>query len=394
MSAALKVELVTDDVRLEALEGEWTKLLERSVTDEVTLSPTWLLAWWRVFGPLDGRVLRVAAFFDGPRLVGLAPLLLRRHRYRSAIPFRRLELLGSGEPEADEIGSDYLSIVAERGAEQAVAAAFADALAQGTFGAWDELSLDALNGHGAFPVLLGQALRAQGWQVRSEVLNASFHVPLPSTWEAYLEALPSTRRYMVRRSLRDFESWAKEDARLVHATTREDLEKGKEILIKLHGDRWAHAGKPGVFSSRRFREFHDAVMPKLFEAGALDLVSLVVRGEPLSIAYNLLWRGKVQFYQSGRAVEVPKGIRPGIVIHAYAIRDAIAAGFKEYDFLPGTSRYKMTLGLSARPILRMRAVRPSAVETARRATELVIDQLRSIRASVRGPVAKPAPEAA
>ena len=42
-------------------------------------------------------------------------------------------------------------------------------------------------------------------------------------------------------------------------------------------------------------------------------------GAPIAALYNFIWEGKVSFYQSGRKVDVPKNIRPGIVIHAYAI---------------------------------------------------------------------------
>ena len=76
-------------------------------------SPLWLLTWWGVFG--DGRRLRVWTFWRGDELVGVAPLCLRRHWYPPGIPYRRLELLGSGEDEADEICSDYLGVVAAPG---------------------------------------------------------------------------------------------------------------------------------------------------------------------------------------------------------------------------------------------------------------------------------------
>src|SRR5262245_42779657 len=100
-------ETIEDVGGLARLAPEWSDLLARSDTDEATLSPLWLEPWWRLFG--DGnRGLRAFAFRDRGRLVGLAPLCSRVHWYRPGIPFRRLELVGSGEDEADEICSDYL----------------------------------------------------------------------------------------------------------------------------------------------------------------------------------------------------------------------------------------------------------------------------------------------
>ena len=75
-AAALRLEIVTVPERLEALRSDWAMLLARSASNEPMLSPTWLLPWWQVYG--HDRQLRVGLFFDGDRVVGLAPLLRRR----------------------------------------------------------------------------------------------------------------------------------------------------------------------------------------------------------------------------------------------------------------------------------------------------------------------------
>ena len=118
---SLACTVLTSLDEADALRPAWTDLLERSERNELTQSPEWLLTWWRIFGGLQGRQLRLGLFHDGDRLVGLAPLLRRRHWYRGWLPFRRLELLASGEPTADGIYSNHLGIIAERGAEATVA---------------------------------------------------------------------------------------------------------------------------------------------------------------------------------------------------------------------------------------------------------------------------------
>src|SRR5262249_46954557 len=148
-----------------------------------------------------------AAFTDGERLVGLAPLLARQV-YPMGIPFRRLELLGSGEPEEDEICSEYIGIIAEHGAEHDVAAAFASALVGGPFGEWDELVVPSMAGDGAMPGLLLEAFRGEGISAESSPSGDCSYAPLPKSWDDYLAALPSSGRYVVRRSLRDFEAWS------------------------------------------------------------------------------------------------------------------------------------------------------------------------------------------
>src|SRR2546428_694094 len=87
--------------------------------------------------------------------------------------------------------------------------------------------------------------------------------------------------------------------------------------------RGGSGGAGGVFASARFTRFHDLVMPKLLSdprEGGLDLTWLSVRGRPIAIAYNVTYGDRVFFYQSGRALDLPKGVRPGIALHALAIR--------------------------------------------------------------------------
>src|SRR5262249_9758253 len=115
------VKIVSDIEELAAYRRRWASLLERSACNRPTMSPTWLLSWWRVFGDGDRRRLAAIVVLDGDRLVGLAPLCIRRHWYPPGIPFRRVELLASGEPEEDAICSEYLGVIAERGQEADVA---------------------------------------------------------------------------------------------------------------------------------------------------------------------------------------------------------------------------------------------------------------------------------
>lgn len=354
--------IVSDPRQLEALAGPWSELLERSGSNEIMLSPAWLLPWWRRFGDEGGRELRVGVLRHGDALAGLVPLLARWHWYSLGIPFRRLELLGTGERERDEVCSEYLNVIARRGAEEEVTASLAEALASGVFGPWDELVLGAMDGTSALPELLARELRKGEAQATIEEIGAARYIQLPATWAAYLDALPSASRYLVTRSLRDFARWAGDGLELRQATSRLDLGEGRRALLALHSSRW---GDGGAFASPRFDAFHGDVMPALLDRGALDLSWICARGEPVAALYNLRWDGRVYCYQSGRRLDLPRSIRPGIVMHAHGIRRSIEAGMREYDFLGGTAQYKRKLAQATRPLVRLRAVRRRLRETAR-----------------------------
>jgi CelD/BcsL family acetyltransferase involved in cellulose biosynthesis len=364
MGTALSVSTLREVAELERLRKEWEQLLARSSGLHPSLTPTWLLTWWRVFGPRNGRRLRALVVRSGRELVGLLPLLERRHVYHRLVPMRRLELLASGEDREDEILSEYLGPIVATGREAEVAAALVETLATER-ATWQEMVFSALEAQAPAVQALEAALRARGFACESKIFGQCPFIPLPKRWEDYLAALSSDDRYMVKRSLRDFERWAGPTGQVVVVKTHEELQRGRKILHDLHETRWQAGGQDGVFASPVFRRFHDLVMPALLERGELDLRWLMAKGEPIAVSYSVIDDGRVFFYQGGRATAVPKGVRPGIVLHLYAIKDAIAAGRREYDFLAGDQRYKMQLSTATRPLTELRVTRPSLAEGAR-----------------------------
>jgi CelD/BcsL family acetyltransferase involved in cellulose biosynthesis len=212
---------------------------------------------------------------------------------------RFLEPLGADVDEGDGVCSDYLNVLAERGSEARVARALVRALVAGAFGGWHEVVLSAMDGGGVMPGLLSEALAEAGLRVSCDTTGAAPYVPLLATWDAYLKALSKKNRYSVTSALRRFEAWAEGTAELRRAGTPAELEEGKRVLQRLHGQRWREAGGTGAFAAPRFAAFHDAVMPRLLDGGALELAWLLVRGEPVAAAYDIVWNGKVLYYQCG-----------------------------------------------------------------------------------------------
>ena len=372
--------LIDDSARLHALSGDWKGLLERSSTNELSVHPAWMLPWWDVFGATDKRSLRSIAFFEGERMVGLAPLLARPHAYRLGIPFRRLEALASGEDEADESCSDYLGIIAERGSEGAVAAAFASALTSGALGEWDELVIPSMSGEGPLAALLRDELGSKGLLVSLDEISTSPYVALPKTWDEYLSSLKQSKRGQLRKALRAMEEWGGGLPAIEFVRSPDQLAKGREILRKLHLERWSTEGLgEGVYASAKYNAFQDCVMPRLLELGALDLGWMTVRGEPVAAFYNLRYDGRILHYQSGRKLDIPDDVRAGVTMHALLIKAAIEDGMREYDFLAGASQYKMALANNTRPLVTLRAARPSLVESARRATDAAAERAKRVR---------------
>ena len=72
----MRVEMIDDPRRFNDLRNDWTRLLENSPNDSLTVTWEWLSSWWQAYGA--ARHLRIIAIWDDNKLVGAAPLLARR----------------------------------------------------------------------------------------------------------------------------------------------------------------------------------------------------------------------------------------------------------------------------------------------------------------------------
>lgn len=389
-SMRLRSEVIDDAAGLVRLTAAWRGLLARASAPSPSKTPTWLLAWWRQFGGQGGRRLCTIAVHDTAtgELVGLIPLCLRTVMVRRVVPLRRLELLATGEDLADEICSDYTGAIVAAGCEAEVARAVGQLVVSGRLDGFDHLVMERMAGEDPFAAELAGALDRLGVPATLRDDGACPYVPLPASFDAYRQRLDRDARYVVTRSLRELEKWAGQaGVTRVVARTPAELAAGRAILHSLHGERWSGNGYAGVFASERFTRFHDEVMAALLDGrdGQLELQWLIVDGRPVVALYNIVYRGRVYFYQSGRKLDVPKAVKLGLAAHALALGAAIAEGHTEYDFLAGESQYKRQLALAKHALVTLTAAAPSVrARTAVAAATALNQGLRRARLELTG----------
>jgi CelD/BcsL family acetyltransferase involved in cellulose biosynthesis len=226
---------------------------------------------------------------------------------------------------------------------------------------------------------LDQALTRRGFEVSYGRRTAAPYIALPASFDAYLAQLKGGARAIVRKSVRDMEAWNGGPLTLHEVRDEASLDQGLAILDRLHGARWAEDGKPGVFASPLFKTFLAASSRELLAAGHLELLWLDSKDGPVAAVYNLIWDNKVFFYQSGRRMDLPGKLRPGSALHALAIRRAIAAGRREYDFMAGLQRYKLELATGQRELVDLHASAPSWRAQAQRRVAQATQALHSLR---------------
>ena len=267
---------------------------------------------------------------------------------------------------------EYIAPITERGAERDVVRSLARELSTGTFGEWDELVLPRMDGGSSVcPTLTRRrARRARGLRMRNAIRSAGVaaRIDLPKTFDPLRRSALALLRVATscavqcaisrrgrRRRTRDHKP---------AVTSPAELELGQSVLMSLEDERWQGEG---AFRSPRFHAFHEQVMPALLAAGSLQLLwplgaQRADRGHLQRRSPRL---GLFPIKAGRRVTDLPKGLRPGIIMHAHAIRRSIDAGLLRYDFLGGSARGAGQLAGSSRPLVLLRAVRPSVRESAR-----------------------------
>ena len=346
MGNELTVSVIDSIEGLASLRHEWNRLLDESRSAGICLRWEWLHTWWEVYGDC-GVALHVLRVQDGGRLVGIAPFFVQERKKFGFLRLRTLRFLGTGEPEWEEVASEYLDIVALGGYEEGVAQAVWAHLRRS--GSWDRLIFNDVLEDSLVMTTLRRMMMEERFSMSPEEVGVRYCVNLPQTWDAYLAALDSGAAKRLSYKRRKFERAGRVVEKPVNAEN--DLERAFDELVRLHTARWNARGRLGVFASPRFTAYHKQLARSLLPLGMLDIRLLSLDDVNIAVLYNFRYRGTEYFYQGGFDVAHAAKYSPGLLAHVYAIADSIQARLERYDFMKGGAvSYKTEFGCAEQPM--------------------------------------------
>ncbi len=307
-----------------ALEPEWRQLASVCAAATVFQTFEWNAAWWKHFGRLPGRRLRLVTFRSAEgALVGLAPLMTS---FWYATPLRRLSFLGTGT-------SDYLDVLAAPGWEREVAQSLYSYLESA--GGWQIADFQQLREGSLLRQYLPPA--DSRLHVRDVPGEACPFLPLPPTWDALLQGLGKKTRANVGYYDRALQKvYAVEIGPVTDVGV---LDEEMTRLFELHGRRWNQRWLPGVFAGKRVQAFHRDVARRLLGQGWLRLFTLHLDGETQASLYCFRYGDRLCYYQGGFEPTLAR-LSLGTVLTARAMQAAISEDCQVFDFLRGDEPYK------------------------------------------------------
>ena len=172
----------------------------------------------------------------------------------------------------------------------------------------------------------------------------------------YLSLLSANTRSQINRSYRLCEKIAPVQLEVARDTLRA-MDIYNE-LVDLHEDTWTNRGQKGAFSSDYLFQFHKQLIQSRFQYDEIQLLRIKCENNTIGCLYNFVYKNNVYSYQTGINYYLDKRLRPGLVAHVEAIRHNATAGHKIYDFLGGSSRYKMSLATHHNRLIWIRLQKP------------------------------------
>ena len=318
--------------QVEAFAAEWEALLVRTQSPEIFRSWPWIASWWQIFGG-GAREPFVIVVREGDTVVGLAPFLLRSITALGPARLRRLEFMGTGEDQPDEVCSDFLDLFAAAGHEDAVARAIWQRLLAER-GSWDEAVFRSILDGSLLTRLMQPMARQSGCGEISQHSGARFWVDLKDgSFGAYVERLSKKKRKRIFYYRRRLE---KEGGIVERRLERKDeIPLFLSEIARLSRLRRGGKGMASAWQSEKFRRFHDVLAPRLWDLGWLDLRLWLKEGRCVAALYNFIYEGTIYYYQSGFDTEAFGNVSPGLVTISNVIEWGFQNQMKRYDFLVG-----------------------------------------------------------
>jgi CelD/BcsL family acetyltransferase involved in cellulose biosynthesis len=299
-----------------AAEGDrWADLYRADPLSQVFLSGAWLAAYLPgVRDPWSVLVLR-----EGDELVAALPLQLR------PLPHRRLPLARELAFATDPL-ADYQGLLCRPGREDEALDAFAAAIEAMR---WDRAAFSDVRD----PRFAGLVERLAGRAaVREEPPAACLAFDLPTDYETFLAGLSKPTRRATQRLLKSLAA-DHPDVRVSGPDEGGDLGAHVDAMVALNGDRF------GSTSLRRDRL--RALLRAAHDAGCLHV--RIVWDGPRPVAGGAAFvdpvRGTFGLYLIGHDRHYDRH-SPGKGIIGIMVRDAIAGGYREFDFLRGGESFK------------------------------------------------------
>lgn len=327
---------IEETLNLEALkqmEDEWLALFRQSGIDNIFLDFDWIITWWRYFS--KDNSLFVLKIMEGNKLIGIAPLMIRR---RVFLGFTVRSILFIGTDISDRM--DF--ILTGSGRKEAIMAVL-NHIMKSSF-RWDFMDLQEMSEATGNFKIFRECVKELKLPVILGIDAKSFYVPLRGADRD--KFLKNVSRDSKNR-LKNIQNRLKADMDIEFGFKRyvntncsgispEDLAFEIE---RIENSSWKGRVCSGLFSEKSSKNFHNEIIKSCFKKGLLDISFLSVKGR--NIAYQFNYSHNARLYNYSAAFDARYSVfSPGLLLQNYVLESCCDSGMDEFDFLRGEEEWK------------------------------------------------------
>lgn len=272
----MRIEKIGDFQEFLSIREEWNSLMARSSMNCVSMTHEWLSCWWEAFGG-DAELWVLLLREDG-RLVGAAPLLRKRERFRG-LPVKTLSLMVNGHsPECDIILSE----------PRANSAANLLDFLRDTKDAWDMLLLEKLPA-GSISNHLQEWTGGNDFFFISADSLSSPYIQMTGDWHTYYAGRSSKFRKVMRNKLNRVKRGG--NIAIERVSDAETIKNALDEIFSVSARSWKAREGRSIPDDPRVETFYRKLTDAMAQKGIVELWLMRHDGEAIAFEYHLRYGG-------------------------------------------------------------------------------------------------------
>ncbi|MFC1620945.1 GNAT family N-acetyltransferase [Candidatus Omnitrophota bacterium] len=344
----LNIKQISNYREFEGCKGIWNDLLEKSNVDNVFMTYEWVDTYIKHF--CSSQRLLILNVFEGDRLIGIAPLMIRKSKYLG-LPVRVVSFVGAGV-------SDRMDFILTGDKEKAIYLVL-DYL-MGIKSEWDLIDLEEISEDSPSAGIIGKWLREKNVLSFSGPQKRSFFIQFDGNRRLLIDKFSGKlNKKLVKLNNKNIKMDM--DPPKSAARPAQNMSSGQILLgfkryrvrpseaeglfsdiCDVESRSWQGKEQKGIFSKKPSRDFHKEIFDRFSKNGQLDISILISEKKPIAYIYNYLYGGRSYNYNIAFD-DVHKDLSVGTMLMFWMLKDSAAGDILEFDFIRGEEPWKKRL---------------------------------------------------
>jgi len=322
----LKIKEISSYEEFKGMKGAWNELVSRSGVDNIYLTHVWIDSY--INNCCNDNRLIILAVFEGDNLIGIAPLMIRKHNL-IGIVIRSVCFIGTRESDR----MDFILAASKEECVQHIMNYIMDINKD-----WDFLDFQEIPKSSGTVEVMEKWANDRKLKSVSDPWDRSFFIKLNGSTDLLLKKVSKKLRKKTKKLNRRVK-----DSLEFKRYMRDEVEEGLFSDIQsVTRHSWKAEKRKSVFLQERTEGFHKKLFLNFTKYGYLNISILRMDNKPIAYIYNFLYNNRLYNYSIDFDIRYSH-VSPGTMLMLWSIENSDSKKIKEIDFGRGEEEWKMRL---------------------------------------------------